>query len=718
MRLLNWLFRRKQTPLYIQMESAECGAACLKIIMAYYGKYVPIEDLRTACGVSRDGCTAYGVATACDSYGLDCDGYSLTLDELKEQPLPCVVYWGFNHFIVLEKIKGKKYYINDPSVGHITVGEADFKRLYTGVILQIKPNASFKKGGEKPGFMPSLMRRIRPVIPVMFVLLLMQFGLVFLSLVMTLLARIFVDHIITGQFPFWRWWFLGIASGSALLISLLTYLNSIVLVKTQIKLSTLFSSGFFKHLFELPVSFYEQRYSSEIAYRSTLNQQAAGFMTGHLFEAIIQVITIVIYGAALFFFSVPIAIATILCGGLNLITVFIIHRRRLSIFSRYRQDVGKAASFSISALEGFETWKCLGIENRLFSWLAALYTKSINVLHELQNTDQVLGNVSYIAQIIANAILFVMGGWALLEGGMTPGQFVALLLLVSLFMKPTARLVEINRNFELFQVDLARLDDVVDHPVDPKFTYALPEHEKPFEGHIEFKDVVYRYNVNHPPIINGISLSIAPGKRVALVGATGSGKTTMAKLLAGFISPESGSVKVDGIDLKDVSPNYLSTHMSFVFDTPFIYEDTVRRNITLYDSAYKDADIRLALDDACLSERFNEWALGERLEEEGKNISGGEKQRLELARALLRNPSFLVLDEATSSVDIATEKEIFDHIQKRNCGMMILTHRLSAISMCDEVYVLQKGQIVQKGTPQELANTEGPFKQMLLNESV
>lgn len=710
------IFRSKRTPLYIQMEATECGAACLKIILAYYGRYVPIDVLRTACGVTRDGCTAYGVATACDAYGLDCDGYSYTLEELKKEYLPCIVHWGFDHFVVLEAIKGDKYYINDPAVGRITLNENIFRKMFTGVILQIKPNASFKKGGEKPGFMASLKRRIKPIHSVIISLILMQLGLVFLTLVITVLSQVFIDFILIGRFPFWRLWFLGITAGSMLLVLLLTYFQNIVLVRSQIKLSTLFSADFFKRLFELPISFYEQRYSSEIAYRSTLNEQAAGFLTSKLFDAAVQVMTIFIYGIAIFFYSVPIGIATVCCGLINLLTVFYIHTRRLSIFSRYRQDIGKAASFSISALEGFETWKCLGIENRLFSWLSALYTKSFNVLHELQNTDQVLGNMSYISQITANGILFVIGGWMLMQGQLTPGQFSALILLVGLFMKPTTTLVDINRNFELFQVDLARLDDVMDHPVDKKFTENPSAQGKNGLGDIEFKDITYTYNLNHPPILKSVSMKIGKGKRVGLVGVSGSGKTTLVKMLAGFIAPDAGTVKVDGKDLGDYSSVYLSSKMAFVFDTPFIFADTVKTNITLYDSTRTNEMIKTATQDACLADRFNDWGLGEMLEEEGRNISGGERQRVELSRSLVREPEFLVLDEATSSLDMDTEKKILENIAKRKCGMLIATHRLSAISLCDEVYVLQNGEIVQKGTPQELAIADGPYQKMFFDE--
>lgn len=703
---------RKKTPLMIQMENTECGAVCLGIILAYYGRYVPIEELRFACGVSRDGSSAYGIVKACEKYGLDCEGYSYTIEELKQQPVPCILYWGFEHFVVLEGIEGDLFYINDPAIGHITVPESEFKLYFTGVILQLKPNASFKPGGIKPGFMGSLIRRLRPIYVVIFLLTLIQLGLVVLTLVVTLLAQIFVDHILTAQFPLWYFWFLGISSGAILLISLLTFLEKWILVKSDIKLSTEYSSDFFMHIFKLPISFFEQRYSSEIAYRSSLNQHIADFFTGYLFEAVVQVLMVVIYGAALFFFSVTIGVVALLCGSLNLITIFLIRQKRINIYARYEQEMGKTASFSISALEGFETWKCLGIENSLFSWLAALYTRTFNVLHQLQITDQILATVSYCSQIAANVALFGLGGWFLIQGSLTPGQFLALLLLLSLFLEPIVRLVEINKNFELFFVDLARLDDVMQHPVDRRFQHIENSQKISFAGNIDLTDVTYSYNANHPPIIEDINLSIQKGQCVALMGSTGSGKTTIMKILAGLLFPDKGQVHIDGIPLTEYPQSVLSNSMAFVFDTPFIYEDTVKRNLTLYDNTISDEAIGSALRDAGLWDRFSS-DLNEMLEEEGRNISGGEQQRLEIARRLIRNPSFIVLDEGTSSLDEVTEKLVLSNIRKRGCTMLLLTHRLSAINLCDLVYVIDQGKIVQKGSPDDLAKEEGIFKKFV-----
>lgn len=707
--------RRKKTPTLIQMENTECGAACLGSILAYYGRYVPLEELRVACGVSRDGSSAYGIVKASESYGLDCEGYSFTIEELKQQPLPCILYWGFDHFVILEQIEGSKYYINDPAVGHLTLDESEFKMYFTGVLLQLKPNSTFKSGGVSPSLLGSLKRRLKPVYGVFALLTLLQLGLVFLTLVVIVLAQVFVDHILTAQFPQWYYWFLGIAAGTVLFISLLTFLEKLMLVKAQIKLATQYSAEFFMHIFKLPISFFAQRYSSEIAYRSSLNQHIADFFTGHLFEVMVQFLMVFIYGIAIFFFSISIGIVALLCGSLNLITIYLIRQYRINAYARYQQEMGRTAAFSISALEGFETWKSLGIENRLFSWLAALYTRCFNVLHGLQNTDQVLAIVSYCSQITASIALFALGGWFLIEGTLTPGQFLALLLLVSLFLEPIVRLVEINKNFELFFVDLARLDDVMNYPVDWQFRQKNQHLEKLNFENIKFSNVSYSYNVNHPPIIHSIDLSIGKGQCIALVGATGSGKTTILKMLTGLILPEKGEITIDGIPLKDVSPEPLSKHMAFVFDTSFIFEDTVRRNLTLYDNNISDKAFNDALRDACLVERFSE-GLDEVLEEEGRNISGGEKQRLEIARCLMREPSFIALDEATSSLDEKTEGMVLNNIRRRGYTTLLLTHRLSAINLCDQVYVLDQGTIVQKGTPQELAKAEGPYKKMLIDE--
>lgn len=707
---------RKKTPLLIQMENTECGAACLGIILAYYGRYVPMEELRIACGVSRDGSSAYGIVKACEKYGIDCEGYSYTVEELKQQPMPCILYWGFDHFVILEGIEEDNYYINDPAVGHITMKEAEFRQYFTGVLLQLKPNADFHTGGKKPSYIQSIKTRLQPVYGVMFWVALMQFGLIFLTLAVTILSQVFVDHILTAQFPYWNFWFLGIATGSILLISLLTFFEKLVLMKSNIKLSTRYSADFFMHLFKLPISFFQQRYSSEIAYRSSLNQHVADFITGHLFEIFVQLLMIVVYGIALFFFSLTIGIVALLCASLNLMTIFLLHQYRINTYARYQQEMGKTAAFSISALEGFETWKSLGMEHSLFSWLSALYTRCFNVLHQLQNTDQILTIVSTGSQILANIALFAFGGWFLIHGTLTPGQFLALLLLLTLFLDPITKLVEINKNFELFTVDLARLNDVMRYPTDWQFASQKKLATIPkFEGKVDLSNVSYSYNVNHPPIVHSINLSIDKGQCVAIVGANGAGKSTLLKIIAGLLPPESGSVTIDGVDIQQYPPDLMSSHTAFIFDTPFIYEDTVKRNLTLYDNTISDEAIKEALKDACLEERFIN--LEEILEEEGRNISGGEKQRLEIARRLLRYPSFIALDEGTSSLDEATEKLILNNIRKRGCTMLVLTHRLSAISLCDLVYVLDQGTIVQSGTPQELTHTKGLFKTMLIDET-
>lgn len=715
--LAAFFYTRKKTPLIIQMENVECGAVCLKIILAYYGRYVPIEELRIACGVSRDGCSAYGIAKACERYDLDCDGYSLSVKELQSLSLPVILYWGFEHFVILEGIKHGKYDINDPAVGHITVSESEFKLNYTGVVLQLKPKTSFMRGGQNPSFVKSLKLRLSGASAAIIFFSLMQLALVFLTLVITILAQVFVDQILNVQLSHWRWWFFGIAAAAFILISLLTVAEKFVLVKLQVKLATQYSAAFFQHIFKLPIAFFEQRYSSEIAYRSSLNQEIANFITGNMLETVIQALEVIAYGAVMFFYSPIIAFVGLLCGCLNLFTVSILHKRRLGIFARYQQEMGKTAAFSIGALEGFETWKCLGCENRLFSWLAALYTRAFNMLHRLKNTDVVLANTAAFSLLAAQTALFAFGGWSVIHGTLTPGQFLALFLLMSGFLRPIINLVEINQNFELFRIDVSRLDDVMNYPVDWQFKQKkCISVDDSFNGNIEIRNVTYRYNATQPPILKSISLSIKKGSCVALVGATGSGKTTVQKLLAGFILPESGEVQIGGIDLLDYPAEFLSSQMGFIFANPFIFEDTVKRNVTLYNVGVADEQIKQAMTDACLWERFSDEKLQTILDEEGRNISGGEQQRLEIARCLVRNPSFIALDEATSSLDESTEAAVLSNIKKRGCTMLILTHRLSAINMCDEVFVLDQGMIVQKGTPKELGSIEGIFKKMLIVE--
>lgn len=679
------------------MESSECGAACLKILLAYYGKYVPIEELRVACGVSRDGCTAYGIAKACEKYGMDCEGYSYSIEELKKQSFPCILHWGFNHFVVLEEIKSKHYYLNDPAIGHMVIKEEEFKKLFTGVALFLKPNTQFKRGGRKPGFFLSIWERLYPLRHPIFFLFGVQIILTIIILTLVSASRVFTDYILTGIIINWNYEFLLIVLAAIFLSILLNFLKRWTLVKAQIKLETLSSSQFFNHIFRLPLSFYEARYASEIAYRSTLNHQTAAFLTNHIFDASTQILMVGVYGIGLLLLSIPIALLIFLCASINIVMLFYVSKRRKNLYAQYRQEMGKSASFLISALEGFETWKCLGIENNTFSFLSSLYIRSFNALHALQNTDQLISNTATFSQALSNLCLFGFGGWMLLEGTLTPGQFTALLLLTSLFIRPVLELINIQRTFALFVIDILRLDDVIQHPIDP----LLKQRDDHFDPCIELQNVTYRYNPNHSPILQNVSFTLRKGESVALVGRSGSGKTTMIKLIAGFIIPEAGTVKA-------------SVSKGFVFDTPFFFGESLKNNLTLFRIQIPNSRITESLQDARIANRFPQELYQEEIQEEGRNISGGEKQRLEIARCLLENPSFVILDEATSALDDETEREILMNIRKKGCGMLILTHRLSAIDLCDYVYVIDQGKIIQTGTPQELREKEGLFKEMLI----
>lgn len=713
---LSW-FRRRRTPLRIQMESTECGAACLNIILAYYGRYVPMENLRIACGVSRDGSSAYGIVKAAELFGLDCEGYSYTIEELNKISLPVIVHWGFDHFVVLESIEKDRYYINDPSVGHIIVKASEFKYYFTGVVLILTPNASFKKGGEKPSHWQATKKRLQGIGKSIFFLSVTQLCVVFLTLVTTILAQIFVDFILNEKFTDWRWWFIGVSFVVFLFVGIISVLEKRIVIKLDVKLATQYAASFFYHIFALPVSFYEQRYASEIAYRSSLNQQVADSLTSTLLEAVIKVITAVIYGAAMFFYSPTIALVILLLGGLNLITVLLIHRHRLTAYAQYQQEMGRTAAFSISALDGLETWKSMGAENRLFSWLSTLYTKSYNVLHKLRLFDSVLTTIPHFVSLAAQTALYILGIWYIIEGTLTPGQFLALLMLSGNFLAPIQRLVEINQAFELFQIDVARLDDVMNHPIDWQYLQKVPASTKTAHlESIELRNVAYRYNINHPPIIHSINLKLEKGTRAALVGPSGSGKTTILKLMAGFIDPEIGEVLINNIPIKEFPQTQYTSEAAFIVQEPFLFEDTIKNNVTLYDNSIDQERINGAMVDACIWDRFSEEKNGlyAYVAEEGRNISGGERQRIEIARRLVRNPSFLILDEATAYLDQDTEVEVFNHIKDRGCTMLILTHRLSAINLCDMVYVLDKGTIVEQGSPQELAKRDGLFKKMLL----
>lgn len=721
--------KRTKTPTIIQMEAVECGAAALSIILSYFGRFVPLPKLRQDCGVSRDGSKASNVLKASRIYGLEAKGLKKPLEKLSEIEPPYIIFWQFNHFLVVEGITKEKVYLNDPASGPRTVSWSEFDEGYTGIVLVMKPGEEFTKGGKKPNVLVALQSRFSKVAGALAYCLLAGFLLALIDLVVPVFNQIFVDEIlIQGRMDWLRPMLVAMAI-TAIFQGILTLLQLKFLRRLQIKLSVGMTGGFLWHILRLPMGFYAQRFAGEISNRISLNDQIAEVLSGQLATTIIDILMLVFFAIVMFQYDVVLTLMVISFSAINLLTLRWIYRQRVDANQRMVQDYGKAAGTSIAGLQYIETIKASGVESDFFSKWSGYYTKAINSQQELGVTNQVLSTLPTALTALSSALLLTVGGWRVMNGHLSIGMLVAFQGIVGNFQQPVNSLVSFAGTLQEMEGNINRVDDVLNNPIDP----AVENKEKLFvnsqspkefvnprlKGYLEIKNLTFGYSRLDPPLIEKFSLSVQPGQRVALVGGSGSGKSTVAKLVAGLYQPWSGEILLGELERKEIPQQTLVNSITMIEQDIFLFEGTVRDNLTLWDSTLQDRHLKRACQDAAIDDVVNSLsgAYNSTLQEGGGNLSGGQRQRLEIARALVNNPSIVIMDEATSALDAETEKIIDRNLRNRGCTCLIVAHRLSTIRDCDEIIVLEKGKVVQRGTHEELWQQEGLYAQLIKSDS-
>lgn len=716
-------FWREKTPTVIQMEAVECGAASLSIILSHFGKYVPLEELRIECGVSRDGSNALNLIKAAKKYGLEGHGYRLELEDVFEVNSPAIIFWEFNHFLVLEGFGKHCVYLNDPSMGPRSVSYEEFDEGYIGIALLFEPTEEFKTGGKPPSISKELFKRLKSVPSPLIYLFLAGIGLLIPGLALPGFTRIFVDNILIANLIEWKWNFLGAMVIALLIQGGLTSLQNYFLNRLNGKLSLRFSSDFLWHILRLPVSFYSQRYTAEIAYRTTFNNQIAQMLTGTLATTFINLILVIFYGIIMFQYDVIIAWIGVIAALLNLWFMLLIQRSRMDSYARLQQERSKAIGNALGGLQYIETIKSTGTESDFFSRFVGYFTKNINAQQEISRKDALLSTFPPFLQALAVMFLLGIGGWRAMHGNLTIGMLIALQTLLITFLKPVGQFVNFGQLIQNMKIDIGRLNDVLAYPIDR--TYHIPSsidltEVKKLEGHLEFKNVTFGYSPLAPPLIENLSFEIKPGRRLALVGPTGCGKSTIAKLSCGLYLPWSGEILYDGKPYTEVSPETRHRSLASVDQEIFLFSGTIRENLTLWDTTIDETMITQSTHDAHIHEEILSRSHGydSLLTEGGKNLSGGQRQRLEIARSLMYDPSILILDEATSSLDSETEKAISDNLRRRGCSCIMIAHRLSTIQDCDEILVLSEGKVVQRGKHDDLKMQPGLYQNLVNSEKM
>lgn len=718
------LNQRVRTPTILQMEAVECGAVSLAIVMGTYGRFVSPEEVREACGVSRDGCKASNVVRAARAYGFRAKGFKREPAQLRELKLPFIVFWNFNHFVVVEGFGKGGVFINDPGTGPRWVADEEFDESFTGVVLAIEPGAEFRPGGRSPRMLDALRPRLEGAKGAITYLVLAGLALMLPGLLVPVFTQVFVDEYLVRRLDGWLQPLLVAMLVTTVFTGVLTWIKHYVLVRLRTAISVRMASQFCWHVLSLPMVFFTQRSPGEVSGRVGISKRVAD-LVGQIADALLSLLGAAFYGFLMIFYDPLLGLIGIATAGANVVFLRLAARRQVDASRRLVVNQGQWLGMSIDGLRSIETLKASGLEGEFFAKWAGYQAK---VLNEQQSVGYGAIWLSAVPPLLAglNSVAIIgLGSLRVMDGALTMGMLVAFQSLMANFLKPVQHLVGLGAEIQQLQGDMSRLDDVLSFRTDT--ILATPEAMQPLEsglgraprlrGTIELRCVSFGYSKLEPPLLENFSLRVQPGQRIGLVGPSGCGKSTVAKLISGLYEPWAGEILFDGI-ARARAPRVVMTHSVGMVDQDiFLFEGSVRDNLTFWDDSVPEADLVAAAKDAEIHEAITSrlGAYDAPVGEGGGNFSGGQRQRLEIARALARNPTILLLDEATSALDPVVEERINRNLRRRGCSCLIIAHRLSAVRDCDEILVLERGRIVQRGTHASLMHEGGIYATLMRN---
>ena len=712
-----------KVPVIMQMEALECGAACLCMIMAYYDKWVPLEQVRKDCGVSRDGSKASNVLKAARNYGFTAKGYRFEPDQLRENGrFPCIIHWEFNHFVVCDGFKGNKVYLNDPAKGDYTVSLERFDESFTGICLFIEPGEAFEPGGKRKSVLGFARKRLRGAEAAIAFVTVATVISSLVGIVSAGFSRVFLDVLLPGKEPSWFLPFM-IGLGLFTLIRLVTaWIEAIYSLRLNGKMAVVGNSSYMWKVLRLPMEFYAQRMAGDIQMRKDSNASIA--------QQVVTVVSPLLLNTAMmiFYFVVMLRYSWLLTLiGLGSILIQLaasrfISAKRVNITRVMMRDSGKLSAATVSGIEMIETIKASGAENGYFSKWAG-YQASVNTQNlRFIKLNQYLGMVPLILSTVLNDLILIVGVWLTMRGEFTPGMIMAFQGFLGSFTMPAQQLIASGQIIQEMRTSMERIEDVMEYPDDAALkTDREPDEDTEYDklsGGLVMKDVSFGYSRLEPPLIEHFDLELKPGQRVAFVGASGCGKSTLSKLISGLYQPWGGEILFDGKPISEIDRSVFTGSVAVVDQDIILFEDTIANNIKMWDNSIEDFEMIMAARDAQIHEDIMQRDGGYqyKLTEGGKDFSGGQRQRLEIARVLAQDPTMIIMDEATSALDARTEYDVVRSIQKRGISCVVIAHRLSTIRDCDEIIVMDHGKVVERGTHGELMALDGIYKTLVTSE--
>ena len=711
-----------KVPVVMQMEALECGAASLAMILAYYDKWIPLEQVRSDCGVSRDGSNAANVLRAARSYGMIAKGYRYEPEELKKYgKFPCIVHWNFNHFVVLNGFKKDKAVLNDPAKGNYTVSMKVFDESFTGICLMFEPGDNFEPSGKPKSMMSFARERMKgSAVAVAFVILTSIISNL-IGIINPAFSRIFLDRLLTGVNPEWFMPFIMALALIGIIQLVVSWISAVYSLKINGKMDAVGNTTFMWKVLRMPMEFFSQRMAGDICQRQSSNSNIAKTLVSTFAPLLLNTIMMIFYLVVMLRYSLVLTLIGLISIVVNFFVSRIISAKRVNITRVQMRDAGKLAGTTVAGIEMIETIKAAGAENGFFEKWAG-YQASVNTAQvKYARLNQYLGLIPSAVSGITNIAVLMLGVYLVIQGEFTIGMVMAFQGFLSSFQAPAMTLISAGQTMQEMRTEMERIEDVMKYPTDVEYAEDEKDDGREYSklsGNIELKNITFGYSKLAKPLISDFNLTLKPGQRIALVGGSSSGKSTIAKLISGLYKPWSGEILFDGKPMSEIDREVFTGSLAVVDQDIILFEDTIANNIKMWDKSIEDFEMIMAARDAQIHEDIMQRENGYqyKITEGGKDFSGGQRQRLEIARVLAQDPTIVILDEATSALDAKTEYEVVKAIKDRGITCIVVAHRLSTIRDCDEIIVLDYGEVKERGTHEELMKQGGLYTKLVTSE--